>query len=394
MYFVIISFVLSVGKNNVYGMEEGDRESKMLFKPMPSLRMRAAIVVAQEIKQKKIKLDDHKQCPDELCSFVQLLIDVNFNFVEALCLAMKNRGKYSYDDVRDCLTTGIDLNNSNVRDDVPLGCAIKSRSLVYAQLLLSAGALVDQKNKKGFTPIVIAVQSGYPEMVDFLLDHGANVHQKVMVRYETPLFSYALAKNNNINVLKVFLSRKIDVNEIDNQGKTPLMYKQLPFEIVKELIQRGAYVNNRNSLGVTSLALSIFNHTHKTTALLLANGADVNNVDNSGATPLIFSAIYNNYFASNELLACKALINVRDHQGMTALMYAAKYGNLTIVSTLLKHGADRTIRGYGGGTAEEIAIMMLAETENKETTFYKVFFHLGQQKDYKAIIRLLKQSNC
>ena len=46
-----------------------------------------------------------------------------------------------------------------------------------AQLLLDAGASVDQSNKEGVTPLMVACQKGHKEVAQLLLDARANVDQ-------------------------------------------------------------------------------------------------------------------------------------------------------------------------------------------------------------------------
>src|SRR4030095_3393671 len=92
-------------------------------------------------------------------------------------------------------------------------------------------------------------------------------------------------------------------------GHTPLMRAALDgnTEKVKELIQQGADVNERDDNGRTALMFAVINTHYETMKLLLEYGADV---------------------------------NVKSNPGGTALMGAATAGDLRMVQALLEKGAD------------------------------------------------------
>jgi uncharacterized caspase-like protein len=71
------------------------------------------------------------------------------------------------------------------------------------------------------------------------------------------------------------------------------------------------------------------------------NGADINALDNEGSTPLMYAAEYNNPDVVTTLLRAGADVNTKDKQGMTALMCAAQINqNPEVITVLLKAGAD------------------------------------------------------
>lgn len=371
---------------------------------VPSLRFLMAASVARDIIEKKKTLQKNgrdplnaydeirKKCPHEVINFVQLLVDTNLNIQEAFSRSLcSKKNSYSYSDVKDLIQAGADLDKEDASGFTPLMQTVKVGLVNSAELLLDFGAKIDGQNTKKITPIILAVNKNYSEMVDFLLCHGADINQNISLGYEIPLFSYAIMKNKNPKVLAVFLKHKIDVNEVDCRGKTPLMYRHIPLTIVHGLLKRGANVNHRMQLNVTALGLSVLNHENRKISLLLANNADVNNRDSGGMTPLILAAKYNNFFAINEFLARGAHIDVQDTvAGMTALTYAAKFGHLRIVSALLAKGADSLLRNFEGKMAMELA-QEWSVRSNQDVLIGSTTIHLGTKEDYKQIIKLLKR---
>ena len=92
-------------------------------------------------------------------------------------------------------------------------------------------------------------------------------------------------------------------------GHTPLMQAALDgnTEIVRELLNRGADINQRDDNGRTALMFAVINGHYDTMKVLLEYGADV---------------------------------NAKSYIGGTALMGAALAGDLRMVQALLDQGAD------------------------------------------------------
>jgi uncharacterized protein len=69
-------------------------------------------------------------------------------------------------------------------------------------------------------------------------------------------------------------------------------------------------------------------------------GADLNELDENGFTPLMTAAYYGNGPIVKYLCEKGADVNVRDKDGNTALMYASAFGFENVVKTLLAYKAD------------------------------------------------------
>jgi ankyrin repeat protein len=89
---------------------------------------------------------------------------------------------------------------------------------------------------------------------------------------------------------------------------------------------------------------------------LLARGADVNEKDGVGNTALMYAAGRLNYMEVARLLVDKgALINEPATSGNTALILACAVNNTEMVRFLLAKGVELDNRNKAGWTAEEIA---------------------------------------
>ncbi|MBO7642280.1 MAG: ankyrin repeat domain-containing protein [Alphaproteobacteria bacterium] len=95
--------------------------------------------------------------------------------------------------------------------------------------------LVNLSDKRGIFPLFIATQFGYKEIVEYLVNHGADINKEDSSG-RTPLHM-ALTKS-----YKYLIDHKADVNKSDSSGKTPLsIAKQKGFnEIIEMLKATGA----------------------------------------------------------------------------------------------------------------------------------------------------------
>ena len=84
-------------------------------------------------------------------------------------------------------------------------------------------------------PLHIAAQNGYLEIVELLLEHGANPNVQDNDG-RTPLH-YAV-ENCHVDVARVLLDHGADPTIRDNEGMTPLDYSSNCEEFIEELRRR------------------------------------------------------------------------------------------------------------------------------------------------------------
>jgi len=92
--------------------------------------------------------------------------------------------------------------------------------------------------------------------------------------------------------------------------------------------------------GQTPLHIAAFNNRLDVAKLLLANKADVNAKANNGSTPLHLAAAKGNKDMVELLLAGKADVNAVDNEGWSPLHSAIVWGHKDIEELLKQHGAE------------------------------------------------------
>ena len=252
------------------------------------------------------------------------------------------------------------VNVKNKNNVTPFFEAMMQGNYELMELLLDKGA------EKESGAIFYAVQKNDLKLVDFLLDNKfpANV-QEAGGKGNTPL--HIAAENKNIEIIKLLLKKKIDINYKNSDGNTALHiaadsfeYKNTSLNIVRDynfrlredsllagkaetvdlLLKKGADPAIKNESGKTALQLAgtkeiiavFFKHNVK--GKFSADDARLTYFDYLFTTP---SAELIDYLAKSG-----ANVNAKDKKRNTPLMSALNTNKLPQMQALVKNGADIT----------------------------------------------------
>jgi uncharacterized protein len=120
---------------------------------------------------------------------------------------------------------GANVNQSDIDGKTALIDAIQEQNIEIIQFLIENGADVNwaqyNGNYLGSIPLEIAVSSGSSEIVNLLLESGANPH--INSDYGITLLMLAASKPN-IEIVDLLIQQNIDINTLDNQGRSALSY--------------------------------------------------------------------------------------------------------------------------------------------------------------------------
>lgn len=94
-------------------------------------------------------------------------------------------------------------------------------TLLFNTLYLSlTGADVNQSDKFGRSPLHVASAVDYAEMVEFLIQNGAN--HKAVTNGENQYPIHYAAKNDAVKSIRMLLAYGADINARDHKNRTPL----------------------------------------------------------------------------------------------------------------------------------------------------------------------------
>lgn len=71
---------------------------------------------------------------------------------------------------------GLNINEIDIYGQNPIYYAINTGKLEATKLLHSLGSTIDHVDENGQTPIYYAIKSNHPNVIEYLLQNGINVH--------------------------------------------------------------------------------------------------------------------------------------------------------------------------------------------------------------------------
>ena len=234
-------------------------------------------------------------------------------------------------------------NKAKIKDELLI--AIKSpiveSSINIMKLLIDNKANINYTDENGFNPLNIAIESGDMELTKFLITNGANVNS--LMQDGVSLIGYAIAQNN-MDLLQILIENGANVNYTggDSWAKTPLQ--------------------TASRLGLDNVV-----------RILLTRNVDINAVDMNGNTALHTAALNSQLSVVKLLLEKNPNLDIQNKVGNTALHLAVISGNIDIVGELVLKGANTRIRNNDGKYPRDIArannsaaiFEVLREAENK-----------------------------
>uniref|UniRef100_A0A4W6BMS2 Poly [ADP-ribose] polymerase n=1 Tax=Lates calcarifer TaxID=8187 RepID=A0A4W6BMS2_LATCA len=255
----------------------------------------------------------------------------------------------------------VDAVNVNAKDmagrkSTPLHFAAGFGRKDVVDHLLQTGANVHARDDGGLIPLHNACSFGHSEVVSLLLCQGADPNARDNWNY-TPLHEAAI--KGKIDVCIVLLQHGADPNIRNTDGKSAL---DLAEPSAKACAHRSVSCPSGNEEKLMALLTPLNVNCHasdgrkstplhlaagynrvRIVQLLLQHGADVHAKDKGGLVPLHNACSYGHYEVTELLLKHGACVNAMDLWQFTPLHEAASKNRVEVCSLLLSHGADPTL---------------------------------------------------
>lgn len=210
-------------------------------------------------------------------------------------------------------------------------------------LLLQRDANIEHRDKKGFTPLILAATAGHEKVVNILLNNGAELEAQSERTKDTPL-SLACS-GGRYEVVEILLRVGANKEHRNVSDYTPLSLAASGgyVNIIRLLLNHGAEINSRtgSKLGISPLMLAAMNGHTAAVKLLLDMGSDINaQIETNRNTALTLACFQGRHEVVSLLLDRKANVEHRAKTGLTPLMEAASGGYIEVGRVLLDKGAD------------------------------------------------------
>ena len=273
--------------------------------------------------------------------------------------------------IRRLLAAGADPNKANPSGQRPLMRSLIIGNPDLIDILVKAGADVDGDPEHPL--LSAAVSNGNEECIRRLLANGADPN-KANTSNQLPLMRAAI--NGNPDIVDILVEAGADVNgNPEDPSTTPLIetvsngnneYE----ECVRHLLANGADPNISNSADQTALMPAVMNGYFNCVDILVQAEADVNLKDRWGRTALLCCLIAagevrgantaesrNFQKCITSLITARADVNMGDNKRYTPLMAAAEGGCSDYLVMLTNAGAEVNRADWLGTTALSKAVV-------------------------------------
>ncbi|CAB0038824.1 unnamed protein product, partial [Trichogramma brassicae] len=283
---------------------------------------------------------------------------------------------------KQCCLTGskslskiLTMYNTSYKDkegQTALHLALKNRRTDVAKWLLRKGADPNLADKEGLTALHIICEKKYNDLAKMLFEISDKKHRLVHVdaqdkKGNTPL--HLALYHDDKEVARLLLRRGADITLANEAGKTLLHIDggscdgdeslRMLFEMRindSKYHRSPVQIDARNKFGETPLHSALCWGNKEAVEFLLRRGADPNLTDQFGHTALhvICRSSCNLgevFFMVNDELNRQVRVNAKDENGRTPLYWALERSHNKMIELLLRRGADpNLVQGIDGST--------------------------------------------
>ena len=235
----------------------------------------------------------------------------------------------------------VDVSKKNSHHRTALHYASKYGHLKVVKFLCNRDLQIDEEDHSQMqcTPLMLAAEKGYSDILLYLITHGADVSKKDVCK-RTALH-YA-SESGHLEVAELLLSKGAEIDVEDKDCRTPLMLavERGHNDVSLYLINHGAHIGKKDGHNRTALHYASERGHLNIVELLLSKGAKLDIKDKNSHTPLTLAVENQMFDVVCHLLragaSVKQLADFRNgYLGGIVLSYAIKNNHIALASELI-----------------------------------------------------------
>ncbi|KAF3851422.1 hypothetical protein F7725_013194 [Dissostichus mawsoni] len=247
-----------------------------------------------------------------------------------------------------------DINQPNKHGTPPLLIAAGCGNVQIIEVLMRKGAEIQANDKSGANAIYYAARHGHVETLKFL--HEKKCPLDVQDKSgETAL--HVAARYGNVDVVSYLCTIRANPDLSDREQETPLhcasWHGYSP--VARALCQAGCHVDAKNREGESPLLTASARGFADIVECLVEHKADLGATDKDGHTALHLAVRRCQVDVVRCLLRHHCHLDQQDRHGNTPLHIACKDGNLPVVTAICSAKAGLDLPNKDGKTAEDLA---------------------------------------
>lgn len=251
-------------------------------------------------------------------------------------------------EVRRLLTADSSIANAvTSTGDMPLNIACWAGALDVVELLLDAGANIEASNSQSMTPLRAAIYMMKPDVVKLLLDRGARTDSShpMFGSVMNQAFSVTCQKGGNPTLVEMLMAHGLQLHagKVDAMGMAPLDWAVHfgNLAMARLALEHGADARQVSpQLGRPPLVIAVSKGNGEIVDLLLEHGADASSTDQLGYPPSFYAVEQGRKEILANLFSHGATIDFAEpHFGRSLLHLAAIKGYRDIAEMIVTKGA-------------------------------------------------------
>ena len=224
--------------------------------------------------------------------------------------------------------------------------------LPIAQFLLQNGANVHERTVDGNTALILAAKAGHAHVVHWLVEKGSLVNY---CSFNCSALSTAV-ENNFTNIVEMLVEGGAMLNAVCKDEEDPDIFFSIVHiaaglesdYLLRYLIQSGAYGEKYSSIIGTPIGVAASFGNLECLKYFVEEGYDVNKRQRQGFTPLMFASIGGQFETVKYLVQHGSDINLINDNRDTALDMAVSEDHIDISSFLMdKMGISNNVQNSG-----------------------------------------------
>ncbi|XP_065406492.1 death-associated protein kinase 1 isoform X2 [Chrysemys picta bellii] len=250
--------------------------------------------------------------------------------------------------------TNYDVNQPNKHGTPPLLIAAGCGNIQMLQLLIKRGSRIDIQDKAGSNAVYWASRHGHVQTLKFLCESKCPLDVKDKSG-ETAL--HVAARYGHVDVVQYLCSIGSNPNFQDKEEETPLHCAAWHgyYSVAKALCEAGCNVNIKNKEGETPLLTASARGYHDIVECLAEHGADLDATDKDGHIALHLAVRRCQMEVVKTLIGQGCFVDFQDRHGNTPMHVACKDGNVPIVIALGEASCNLDVTNKYGRTPLHLA---------------------------------------